>query len=225
MTIGRGADADWRLNDPARLVSKAHCRIDAQPHGYVLIDISTNGILVNDEPLGFQGSRLLTTGDRLRLGDVDIGVVVDKGTPKVPARNFMHDGPFGNESLAGMGVASLVDLKEIAATNDAALPSDEPIKQDWLAGLAGGTSQPPPKAVDILDRATRGTTQSASLQQPEVSSFDAIVISLVQSFPNLDVPTLAYAVDTAGAVISEDRWRSFYERLRAFLREKYPDDA
>lgn len=224
MIIGRGSDADWSLHDPERLVSKAHCRIDAEPHGFVLTDVSTNGVLVNDEPLGFQSRRLLASSDLLRLGNVEIGVLVHKGAPEAPAPDFVSDGPFGNESSASIDAASLLSaaLQETASGNDSSIGSDGPIKEDWLAAPTPPTTT---KAVDIVDRTPAGRTQTASAGQPAISSADAIVISLVQSFPSLDVPTLAYAVDTAGAVIPEDSWQSFYERLRIFLREKYPDDA
>jgi hypothetical protein len=47
----------------------------------------------------------------------------------------------------------------------------------------------------------------------------------VESFPGLDVATLANGVDAAGAVIGDREWRSFYDRLQSYLRERYPENA
>ncbi len=71
LVIGRGADADFRIDDPDMFVSRAHCRIEAGPGGFTVTDTSTGGLFVDDArvPLGTGNSAALRDGTRLRLGD------------------------------------------------------------------------------------------------------------------------------------------------------------
>ncbi|PWC37543.1 FHA domain-containing protein [Azospirillum sp. TSO35-2] len=70
LVIGRGPDCDWVLNDPERLLSKAHCLVEFKGGVYVVIDSSTNGVFLNDNqaPIGRGNSAVIGDGDRLRLG-------------------------------------------------------------------------------------------------------------------------------------------------------------
>jgi diguanylate cyclase (GGDEF)-like protein len=63
--IGRGCDADIRINDNS--VSRRHARIQPGGEGYYAIDLqSTNGTFVNDTPASMYK---LTDGDYLRVGN------------------------------------------------------------------------------------------------------------------------------------------------------------
>lgn len=75
LTIGRGADNDWVLNDPERLLSKNHCLVEFKGGVYVVVDSSTNGVFHNDSatPIGRGNAAVLNDGDRLRLGGFTIG--------------------------------------------------------------------------------------------------------------------------------------------------------
>jgi hypothetical protein len=62
--IGRGVDADLRLNDPG--VSRRHAELRLEGEGIVLVDTgSTNGLRVNDVATT---RRQLAPGDRVELG-------------------------------------------------------------------------------------------------------------------------------------------------------------
>jgi type VI secretion system FHA domain protein len=78
--IGRASDNDWILPDPDRYVSSHHGKVMFQAGHWVLEDLSTNGIFVNDSdtPLSVSGPRKLKDGDRLRFGDYDILVSIDE---------------------------------------------------------------------------------------------------------------------------------------------------
>src|SRR5437762_12554926 len=78
-TIGRSADNDWVLPDPLRYVSAHHARVSFREGGYVLEDLSTNGVYVNDgeRALGKAGPHALQNGDLLRFGDYQVSVVID----------------------------------------------------------------------------------------------------------------------------------------------------
>lgn len=81
LTIGRGDDSDWVLPDPERQISKSHCRVDGSDGRYLLTDISTNGVFVNDQEqsVGRDNQVELQDGDRLRMGDYEIEVAIASG--------------------------------------------------------------------------------------------------------------------------------------------------
>jgi len=80
-TIGRSLQNDWILPDPDRYISGRHATIDCRSGAYYLVDVSTNGIYVNEdmEPLGKGNTRRLFDGDRLRMGDWEFLVRIDGG--------------------------------------------------------------------------------------------------------------------------------------------------
>ena len=109
LSIGRGPANDWVLQDPSQHLSKAHCVIASTPGGYVLTDLSSNGVFVNGS-----GTRLakdarvaLADGDEFLLGDyvmrvnevealsarnvTESAAIPRRGTAPTPA----DDDPFG----------------------------------------------------------------------------------------------------------------------------------
>ena len=50
MVIGRSSEADWQIEDPDMFVSRAHCRISGGPDDYVVTDISSSGLYIDDSP-------------------------------------------------------------------------------------------------------------------------------------------------------------------------------
>lgn len=77
--IGRANDNDWILPDPERYVSSHHAKVLFQGGQWILEDVSTNGVFINDgdTPLSVTGPRKLKDGDRLRFGDYDVLVSID----------------------------------------------------------------------------------------------------------------------------------------------------
>src|SRR3954465_11879184 len=47
-TLGRGQDADWRIDDKGLKISRQHFSIARQGDGYVVCDQSSNGTFLND---------------------------------------------------------------------------------------------------------------------------------------------------------------------------------
>jgi len=78
--IGRASDNDWILPDPERYVSSHHAKVVFQGGQWLLEDLSTNGVFINDgdTPLSVSGPRKLKDGDRLRFGDYDVLVSIDE---------------------------------------------------------------------------------------------------------------------------------------------------
>ncbi|WP_029002892.1 type VI secretion system-associated FHA domain protein TagH [Azorhizobium doebereinerae] len=78
--IGRATTCDWRLPDSTHTVSARHAEIRHTGHGFVVVDLSTNGVYVNttDAPLGRGNSAALVSGDTLYLGTYVISVEILK---------------------------------------------------------------------------------------------------------------------------------------------------
>ncbi|MBP7241243.1 type VI secretion system-associated FHA domain protein TagH [Amaricoccus sp.] len=87
LVIGRGAEADWRIDDPDMFVSRAHCTIAAGPDGYVVTDTSTGGLFVDQAraPLGKGNAAPLVDGTQLRLGDYVVRVSLRDAAGAAPA--------------------------------------------------------------------------------------------------------------------------------------------
>ncbi len=115
LIIGRGAAADWVLDDPQRLLSKEHCRIESRGGTFFLVDTSTNGVFVNaaETPLG-RGNRVaLQSGDRLTLGPYTIAATVTAEEVRVlpAAASALFPGP-GPDWLDGSKGDSTPPLQE-----------------------------------------------------------------------------------------------------------------
>ncbi|RYB01871.1 FHA domain-containing protein [Lichenibacterium ramalinae] len=67
--MGRGPDNDWVLDDPAREISKVHCRIDEDGRAHLITDLSINGVHLERE------GRVLGRGNRHRLAVGDVFAV------------------------------------------------------------------------------------------------------------------------------------------------------
>lgn len=85
-TLGRGADCDWVLPDPSRVVSGIHATIAFRDGRFVVRDESTNGLFLNGEldPLGKDNAAELNVGDVLFLGEYEVEVVAIGDEPSSP---------------------------------------------------------------------------------------------------------------------------------------------
>lgn len=69
-TVGRAARADFIVD--AALVSRLHCRLEADDQRLEVVDLSsTNGTYVNDQRVA---RATLSPGDRLRVGRVELRI-------------------------------------------------------------------------------------------------------------------------------------------------------
>ncbi len=80
ITIGRDAGCDVVV--AVTEVSRRHARIDATPEGYLLVDTSTNGVLINGERVHGQAS--LGRGNTIRVGSEEFRFHADATPPPPP---------------------------------------------------------------------------------------------------------------------------------------------
>ncbi|MDH2432935.1 type VI secretion system-associated FHA domain protein TagH [Pokkaliibacter sp. MBI-7] len=73
-TLGRSEQCDWCLPDPERVLSGTHARVEMDAEGFVVTDLSTNGLFINRrvEALGKGNRHRLNSNDVLCLGDYEI---------------------------------------------------------------------------------------------------------------------------------------------------------
>jgi len=75
-SIGRAADCDWILIDTDRFVSKKHLQISFRNQQFILTDLSSNGVVINNAcaPLGRGNEHVLQTSDILVIGKHSVQV-------------------------------------------------------------------------------------------------------------------------------------------------------
>ena len=150
VTIGR--DASCEIVVPATEVSRRHANISPSPGGYVLTDLSTNGVLVNGERV--PKTRTLGRGDMIRIGGEEFRFHADPPAPVAeshtpPTRSNMNatiahpvaravpapgDHSPGPPSAAAAGTPSATP----AASAPATTPPAPPIHPAAVAEAASG---------------------------------------------------------------------------------------
>lgn len=104
LTLGRGLDCEWQLQDPERVLSKRHCALEYRGGAWQVRDLSTNGTFLNHgaAPIGRDLVSPLADGDRLRLGSYEIEVRIEAG---MAGFGVGFGGGFGAPQASGMGRA------------------------------------------------------------------------------------------------------------------------
>jgi type VI secretion system protein ImpI len=127
LVIGRGAEADWRIEDPDSYVSRRHCTVSGRAGRFIVTDTSSGGLFVGNvgRPLGNGNSAALQDGVLLRLGDyvlrASIAAQAEAGPPP-PARSgdpFDVDGFFSSAPEAVPRAPRPADLPD---------PFDAPVR-------------------------------------------------------------------------------------------------
>jgi predicted component of type VI protein secretion system len=205
-TIGRALNNDWILPDPDKFISGRHATIDCQGGIYYIVDISTNGVFVNDErkPIGKGNPRRLFNGDHLHMGDFEILVSIDEGEglemPADPKPTVVpdHIEQLVEEDRIKTGV-QLLDEDEI--TGDVAFESvlfagddDEPDGRPFAESAA--EPEPP-----VLEPEMAG---AAAVNVGNEHLFDAFLDGLQISRADLHPSTDAVeAMSNAGEILRE----------------------
>ena len=116
---------DWILPDPDRYISGRHATIDYKGGMYYLADTSSNGVYMNGEvePIGKGNPRRLFDGDRMRMGDFEFEISIDKGEslvmPLEPEPSVAPDNieQFVDEDVIETGM-QLLDEAEITGDDE-----------------------------------------------------------------------------------------------------------
>ena len=86
LVIGRGTEADLRINDPG--VSRTHVELEVSAEGVKAVDLgSTNGIIVNGDKVP---SARLRDGDVVRIGHTEMTVHIDDPDQDRDQRRDQH---------------------------------------------------------------------------------------------------------------------------------------
>ena len=110
LTLGRGGDNDWVLYDPNRHLSKSHCAIEFEGGEFIVTDISTNGVFLNQllVTAGCGNAMGLRDGDMIGLGEYLVRVeiaTVDAGAGDAVGDDFDDFGD-GFEAASGLQAGS-----------------------------------------------------------------------------------------------------------------------
>ena len=208
-TIGRSLQNDWILPDPDRYISGRHATIDYKGGMYYLADTSSNGVYMNDEnvPVGRGNPRRLFDGDRMRMGDFEFEVRIDKGEslvmplePDDQAVNKDHFDQFVDEELIETGM-QLLDEDEITGDEEfqSVLFGKEPKKEE--------EPKPKPEPEPELDLEAELAKDDSDKKPVDVTAedlfdsfLDGLGISRVELHPSVNRPELMI---TAGLVLRE----------------------
>lgn len=158
--IGRGKDSDWTLPDPDRHLSKQHCRIEFRGDRYYVVDISKNGVFVNEsiEPLRQGNMAELNDGDRLTLGDYELEIRIESDARRPAAREQQipdEFDPFPQESFDPPQRPMERGSSESGFRGEMLIPNTDP-SIDPIAELAGpenrslGGDQLIPDDIDLI---------------------------------------------------------------------------
>ncbi|MFC1749715.1 type VI secretion system-associated FHA domain protein TagH [Pseudomonadota bacterium] len=195
-TIGRAPDNTWVLVDPERFTSSKHAQIQFNNGEYFLTDLSTNGVFVNSssEPLGNANTTVLKHGDKLKIGQYEISVTIQAGSPLplgdpdsspfgntfAPASPALGENAISSDDLGKvneptpLGIGGKNGLDPLAAFNNGSPAQPSPTKSSAMPnsldalGIGGAPSPTPsPFTSPPAERAPVGTTgdNASPLQQ------------------------------------------------------------
>lgn len=202
-TIGRSLQNDWILPDPDRYISGRHATIDYKGGSYYLADTSSNGVYMNDErePIGRGNPRRLFDGDRMRMGDFEFEIRIDKGEslvmPLEPEPSVAPDNieQFVDEDVIETGM-QLLDENEITGDDEfqSVLFGKEPVKNTPQAEPETGGE---PANDDAAGNAASVDVMADDLFD---SFLDGLGINRVELHPTID---RAQMLETAGLILRE----------------------
>ena len=203
-TIGRSLRNDWILPDPDRYISGRHATIDYKGGMYYLADTSSNGVYMNGEiePIGNGNPRRLFDGDRMRLGDFEFEIQIDKGESLVM--------PLDEEpSVAPDNIEQFVD-EDVLETGMQLLDESEITGDDEFQSVLFGKGpskpepEPEPEATDDSANDESAAKEDASVDVTAEDLFDSFLdglgVSRVELHPSVNRPEMMMS---AGLVLRE----------------------
>jgi pSer/pThr/pTyr-binding forkhead associated (FHA) protein len=154
-----GREAGAHVVVPGNQVSRRHAEIVTTPRGYMLIDTSTNGCLVNGERV--QDQRILARGDVIRIGEEEFRFYADvapQAAPGSPAAAPPAPSP------AAPAPASPAAVTPVAPQAPAPPPPASAARLQSTGYFpTPGRQSPPPPAVSPAPPATPASTPHAAV--------------------------------------------------------------
>ncbi len=170
LTLGRGDENDWVLDDPNRHLSKSHCAIEFESGEFLATDTSTNGVFVNQAPerLGRGNSMGLRDGDVIGFGEYLLRVeIADDDGAASAAEPFGSDfddelGGFDKaDSSVGLGGSGDPFAGDADLPGHAQAPDDDPFAEfDPPAPADGGAGSLDP--LDAFDLPSGGAPSASA---------------------------------------------------------------
>ncbi len=204
-SIGRSLQNDWILPDPDRYISGRHATIDYKGGMYYLLDTSSNGVYMNGEvePIGKGNPRRLFDGDRMRMGDFEFEISIDKGESLVMP--LEPDTP----SVAPDNIEQFVD-EDLIETGMQLLDEDEITGDDEFQNALFGEEEKPKKKdtkPEVTDKPANDDVAGHKVKSFDVTAedlfdsfLDGLGISRVELHPTVNRPDMMM---TAGIVLRE----------------------
>jgi predicted component of type VI protein secretion system len=209
-TIGRSLQNDWILPDPDRYISGRHATIDYKGGMYYLADTSSNGVYMNGdiEPIGNGNPRRLFDGDRMRMGDFEFEVRIDKGEslvmPLEPEPSVAPDNieQFVDEDVIETGM-QLLDEAEITGDDEfqSLLFGGEPTQAETETEPEP-EPEPEPEVESANDQSAGEQSKNVQVTAEDLfdSFLDGLGVNRVELGPSLNRPEMMVA---AGIVLRE----------------------
>jgi type VI secretion system FHA domain protein len=194
-TIGRAAGNDLELPDPAKYISRTHCKVDYVDGRYTLVDMGSNPSWVNERPLGPGKSALLADGDLLIIGDYVLQAAVDEPAAPAAAPVFEPDYSPAHPFQAQPAQASEELVPEYVNPNDT-LSSAKILDTGAGAGMLGAPSADDPLGLNLF----AGPVAADSALAFRGSEFDHAPPQLAAFAPELPAPPSVAVMRTAPAV-------------------------
>lgn len=150
--IGRADDNRLVLPDPTRRISRLHARVVFVDGAFDLVEVGANPIEVNGSPLGPGQKARLQDGDRLRIGNYDLRVTLDRPMGAPAPRNELPTAFGGPLTADPLGLGSGAGVSPMQAAPKARGPGPGPgIPDDFDPFRGVDTAPPPAKAARLPD--------------------------------------------------------------------------
>jgi len=172
--IGRKKGNDWVLPDAKRFISSKHAQIKFENNVFLLGDLSTNGIFLNNgaSPIGHGNFVSISSGDQFKIGDYNILVTIEAVSASVPD---VHSGPETSSASSINIFPEDMDPLELlgSATSEPISPAGAVSKQSSLDDApAGQDFFQPSQFKSAVDEAYAIPTNWAEL--PDVGQSSAV---------------------------------------------------
>ena len=167
-TIGRADTNQLVLPDPDRTISRVHARVVFRSGGYALMDVGSNAILINGEPVGSGRELPIKDGARVQIGGFVLGV---KESDAAAGACKSVDDPFAD--LLGPGAAARSPSAHAAAgliDPLAAFGMDKP-SQPGVSPPAAYKPPPAPPAAGGIPEDWDPFAPDPVLQKPPMQDF------------------------------------------------------